>query len=90
LRPRPRRAQVMAAALGVPSTQHTYEDIQLTLEALKADYPVEASVVEFNEVSAVGRASKGQAFRPCARTRARATLSPPPLPIPRSSAKRCT
>ena len=44
--------QVMAAALGVPTTQHTYEDIQLTLEALKADYPVAASVVEFNEVRA--------------------------------------
>lgn len=40
----------MAAALGVPSTQHTYEDIQLSLEAVKADYPVDASVVEFNEV----------------------------------------
>ena len=42
----------MAAALGVPTTQHRYEDIQLTLEALKADYPVAASVVEFNEVRA--------------------------------------
>jgi lysophosphatidylcholine acyltransferase/lyso-PAF acetyltransferase len=82
----------IAAALRVRATQHTYEDIQLTLEALKADYPVEASVVEFNEVSAVGRASKRQAFRPCARTRARSPVTPAPATalLPRSSAKRCT
>ena len=42
--------RAMAAALGVPTTQYTYEDIQLTLEAIKAGYPVDDAVVQFDEV----------------------------------------
>jgi lysophosphatidylcholine acyltransferase/lyso-PAF acetyltransferase len=44
--------RVMAAALDVPTTQYTYEDIQLTLEAVRAGYPVDDVIVQFEEVRA--------------------------------------
>jgi len=44
--------RVMAAALGVQTTQHGFEDIQLAAVAAKADYPVSLAVVEFSALRA--------------------------------------
>ena len=87
----------IAAALRVRATQHTYEDIQLTLEAVKAGYPVGAAAVEFNEVRA-RRARRGAPRarrRPpppaaCAAPPAPALSTPPAAQPARSCAPPCT
>ncbi|XP_053722622.1 lysophosphatidylcholine acyltransferase 2 [Synchiropus splendidus] len=43
--------EIMAAALGVPVTDHTYEDCRLMISAGELTLPMEAGLVEFTKIS---------------------------------------